>query len=335
MNFSKLVEEYHRQGMLDDALKRNIQGFCRSYMAALEKGKSKGKIIAREQDLLDTLLRLIIDQIQNPYAFPLYHKAERSPFDYYRFGIDFLSTFIDQERSFVFGIENLKEASARLADAENLFFFANHQVEPDPQLIALLLEGQFSQIAEKMICIAGHRVTQDPLAAPLSRGCNILSIWSKRHIDHPPELREQKTAQNLRSMSMLSELLQQGGHPVYVAPSGGRDRPDSNGVITPSAFDAQSVELLLLTAKKSKKPFSIYPLAIKSHTLLPPPSTVTKELGEPRIVCYAPVFVSVGSAISIEELYHLFDKGKEGRQKRAEWLWQCVCDQYHQLPTTV
>ena len=80
----------------------------------------------------------------------------------------------------------------QLARGENVILLANHQTEPDPQLISLLLEKTHPGFAEEMIFVAGDRVIRDPLAVPFSRGRNLLFIHSKRHIDHPPEQKEQK-----------------------------------------------------------------------------------------------------------------------------------------------
>ena len=41
----------------------------------------------------------------------------------------------------------------------------------------------------------------------------------------------------------MERLLAEGGKCIYVAPSGGRDRPNAQGEIQPNAFDPQSIEL--------------------------------------------------------------------------------------------
>ena len=43
-----------------------------------------------------------------------------------------------------------------------------------------------------MIFVAGERVITDPLAIPFSMGSNLLCIYSKRYIDHPPEKKIEK-----------------------------------------------------------------------------------------------------------------------------------------------
>ncbi len=50
-----------------------------------------------------------------------------------------------------------------------------------------------------MIFVAGERVITDPLAVPASMGRNLLCIYSKRYIDHPPELKSEKQLHNKRT----------------------------------------------------------------------------------------------------------------------------------------
>ena len=53
------------------------------------------------------------------------------------------------------------------------------------------------ELAEKVVFVAGHRVTTDPLAIPFSMGCNLLCIYSKKYIESPPELKAAKQQQNM------------------------------------------------------------------------------------------------------------------------------------------
>ena len=42
----------------------------------------------------------------------------------------------------------------------------------------------------------------------------------------------------------MTELFERGGNLLWVAPSGGRDRPGADGVFTPAPFDPPVVELM-------------------------------------------------------------------------------------------
>ena len=46
-------------------------------------------------------------------------------------------------------------------------------------------------------------------------------------------------------------LFKEGGKCVWVAPSGGRDRPDENGEYRVAPFDAKSVEMFRLMSEKA------------------------------------------------------------------------------------
>lgn len=48
------------------------------------------------------------------------------------------------------------------------------QTEADPQVISLLMEREgYGDMASRLINVAGHRVTTDPLAIPFSMGRNL------------------------------------------------------------------------------------------------------------------------------------------------------------------
>ena len=47
-----------------------------------------------------------------------------------------------------------------------------------------------------MVHVAGDRVTTDPVAVPFSKGRNLLCIYSKRHMNNPPELASKKKMRN-------------------------------------------------------------------------------------------------------------------------------------------
>ncbi len=49
-----------------------------------------------------------------------------------------------------------------------------------------------------MVHVAGDRVTTDPVAVPFSKGRNLLCIYSKRHMNNPPELASKKKMRNAR-----------------------------------------------------------------------------------------------------------------------------------------
>lgn len=307
-----------------------FQQFADNYLAVTEpSGISKEKRIA----LLSQLLELTCQQLLHPYKFHLFHQSVRTPFDYYQFGLDFIRPLIDFTKSKLLGICHIEEINRQIAKGDNVIFFANHQIEPDPQVISLLLEAHsFPALAVNMIFVAGHRVIEDPLAIPLSMGRNLLCIYSKRHIDHPPEEKLKKLSHNQRTMKKMTSLLAEGGKCIYVAPSGGRDRPGEDGEIDVAAFPSQSIEMFNLMAKKAGKTTHFYPLALATYTLLPPPDIIEKELGEGRKANFSPAHLFIGAEINMDSLINneILNK-KEQREKRAEYIWNLVKQGYRQL----
>lgn len=69
-------------------------------------------------------------------------------------------------------------------------------------------------------------------------------------------------------------LLSTGGSLVWIAPSGGRDRPDADGKWTPDPFDPAAVELMASLIGRAKKPGHLYPMAMYSYPIMPPPKKV-------------------------------------------------------------
>lgn len=304
-------------------------GFMECYKKALE---SSGKSFASHAPIFRLFFQLVLEQLQSPHSFDPYHRKVRHPIDYYQFSLDFIRPLIELENSRVVGLEHVDKIASQIAKGENAIFLANHQTETDPQVIAILLGKTHPQLAEQIIYVAGERVVTDPLAIPFSLGCDLLCIYSKRYIDHPPEQKAKKQLHNKNTMELMSRLLQEGGKVIYVAPSGGRDRKDAAGEITPAPFDPNSIEMFYLMAKKAKTPTHFYPLALDTYDILPPPETVQVELGETRIAKRTAIHLAFGSEYDMERSRNLDTQSKEERRKsRSDAIWKIVCDLYKRL----
>jgi glycerol-3-phosphate O-acyltransferase len=180
--------------------------------------------------------------------------------------------------------------------------------------------------------VAGDRVISDPLAIPFSKGCNLLCIYSKKHIETPPEKKTEKLLHNKKTMQNLSALLSEGGKAIYVAPSGGRDRANPQGIVEVAPFDPQSIEMFRLMAHQSKRPCHFYPLALATYNLLPPPNSVEKELGERRHAQCTPIHMSFGNEIDMQNFPGNETSDKhELRKNRAEHIWNLVLDEYQRF----
>lgn len=291
------------------------------------------KAIPSFEKVIPTLLlflQLIQEQFRSPYSFPPYHKKVRHPIDYYRFGLEFTRPLIDLSHSRVFGLEHLDALLKKRK--ENIILFANHQTETDPQVISILLEKTHPEIAESIIYVAGERVVTDPLAIPFSMGCDLLCIYSKRYIDSPSELKEEKQLHNKKTMQLMSSLLREGGKIIYIAPSGGRDRKNAQGIVEIAPFDPDSIEMAYLMAKKSKTPTHFLPFALATYNLLPPPETIQKELGEVRITKRTPVHIAFAPPFDMDHSIGAEEPDKVvRRQNRAKAIWAIVDREYKTL----
>lgn len=319
------LDAFLKQGAINLKLKNLILDFHGSYCHALKNSPNP----ARGEQLFEQLIDLVIEKLKNPYHFEIFHRAVRDPFDYYQFGLDFMRPFVDFSRSKISGLDSIKQIQAQLQKGENVILLANHQIEPDPQIISLLLEQIDPKLAAEMIFVAGHRVISDPLAIPMSLGRNLLCIYSKKHMAHPPEEKAAKVLHNQRTLKQMQELLNKGGNCIYVAPSGGRDRKNAEGEVDVAPFDHQSVELFWLMGQQAASPTHFYPLALQTYHLMPPPSLVEKEVGEKRVINVSPAFIAFGKEIDMEHFPGSENCDKRTkRTKRAEYICNLVRREY-------
>lgn len=278
-----------------------------------------------QETVLHLFAQLLQKQLHSPHTFEPYHRKIRNPIDYYQFSLDFIRPLIDLDHSHLHGIEVLNQIDRQLKAHENVVLLANHQTETDPQAIAILLEKTYPHIGEKIIYVAGERVVTDPLAIPFSMGTDLLCIYSKRYIDHPPELKAQKQLHNKNTMELMSRLLKEGGKIIYVAPSGGRDRKNGQGQIEIAPFDPSSIEMFHLMARKAKTLTHFYPLSLATYDLLPPPETIQIELGELRRARRSPIQIAFCSEFDMEKFPGSDDNDKIARRKaRADAIWNIV-----------
>lgn len=328
MGYMAFLQNLEKKGAISSKDYENLAEFYTTYQKALQ---DNGKNAAAYEPILTQYLEFIIQESQSPYQFENYHQAIRSPFDFHRFGIEVFKPLIRMEDSEIRHPERLKEIEEHLAHGDNVVLFANHQTEPDPQIISAMLEKEHIKLSEEMIFVAGNRVTTDPVAIPVSKGCNLLCIYSKKHIENPPEEKQRKQLHNQKTMHRMSQLLSEGSKCIYVAPSGGRDRMNhETGKVDIAPFDSASIEMFWLMAQHSSKPTHFYPLSLSTYDILPPPKTVEKDVGERRYAQCAPVFLSFGKEIDMKDF-----PGNEGldkkakREARAQYIFGLVSSEFN------
>ncbi|KAL4341710.1 hypothetical protein GQ457_08G024940 [Hibiscus cannabinus] len=274
--------------------------------------------------------------VEDPFVFEPYHKALREPFDYYMFGQNYIRPLIDFRNSYVGNLSLFYEIEEKLKQGHNVVLVSNHQTEADPIIISLLLENTNPQLAENMIYVAGDRVITDPLCKPFSMGRNLLCVYSKKHMYDIPELAEMKRKANTRSLKEMALLLRGGSKVVWIAASGGRDRPDPlTEEWYPAPFDSSSVDNMRRLIEHSNVPGHIYPLALLCYDIMPPPPQVEKEIGEKRIITFHGAGLSVAPEISFPEIAAACEKSKEAKDAYTQALYKSVSEQYNVLESAI
>ncbi|CAI9290970.1 unnamed protein product [Lactuca saligna] len=258
------------------------------------------------EDIVVSNMRVAFDRmfldVKEPFEFSPYHEAIREPFDYYTFGQSYIRPLINFKESYVGNVSLFTKIEQQLNQGENVILISNHQTEADPAVIALLLETTNPHISENIIYVAGDRVITDPLCKPFSMGRNLLCVYSKKHMNDDPELVDMKRRSNTRSLKEMALLLRGGSKIIWIAPSGGRDRPDPvTNQWFPAPFDANSLDNMRRLVQHAGVVGHIYPLSMLCHDIMPPPPQVEKEIGEKRLISYHGTGVSVGPPIDFQE----------------------------------
>jgi len=261
------------------------------YMADLDMDYHEG--------LLTEVMKQVLATAKEPYMFEPYHQAIRDPYDYYALGTNFAAALVDSQSSEVIGLEQVSKMRQQLDDGDNVVLFANHQSEADPQIFSVLLDPVVPGFAESTVFVAGDRVTTDLLAMPFSMGRNLLCIFSKKHVNNPPEQKARKQRHNRMAMKTMQNMFKEGGKCIWVAPSGGRDRPGPHGEYEVAPFDAKSIEMFRLMSDKAGRPAHFYPLSMFTYAVCPPPLQVGGEVGEVRTVKYAPAALHFGEEVDL------------------------------------
>lgn len=333
MSFISSLNAAYQEGAINDKIRTTFLQLYNSYSQSIIQD---GLSMDEHEHVFESLLMLVKKQLSYPYIFESFHHRITAPYNYFQFGIEFIRPLVDKKRSRVLHSNNLKAMEKQLKAGENVIFFANHQTEVDPQLLNLALEETFPLIAKEVIFVAGDRVLTDPMAVPFSMGCNLLCIYSKRHIDNPPEKKHEKQMHNQRTMKLMKDLLSEGGKCIYVAPSGGRDRPDASGEVPIAPFDPQSIEMFRLMAKQAKKPVHFYPLALATFNILPPPEKVEAAVGERRQAKRGGALFSFGNEIDMESFQDIPIQDRDERRAfQAASIWNLVNAEYTLLKKEV
>ncbi|KAL5794627.1 hypothetical protein ACOSP7_003221 [Xanthoceras sorbifolium] len=322
-------------GTLPSNLAAGMEELYQNYKnAVVQSGSPKADEIVLS-NMAVTFDRVLLD-MEDPFNFSPYHKAMREPFDYYMFGQNYIRPLVDFKNSYVGNVSLFYQMEEKLQQGHNIVLISNHQTEADPAIISLLLESTNPYIAENMIYVAGDRVLTDPLCKPFSMGRNLICVYSKKHMLDIPELTEMKRKANTRSLKEMALLLRGGSQVVWIAPSGGRDRPDPHTEEWyPAPFDATSVDNMRRLAEHSGAPSHIYPLALLCYDIMPPPPQVEKEIGEKRAISFHGTGLSVAPEINFMDIVAACGNPEEAKEAYTHALYNTVTEQYNVLKSAI
>lgn len=271
------------------------QDFYNNYRNAVAGSGAQGANELLATKIQATIADCVMLQLVQPYTFPSVHKRILEPYNYYEFGQRYVGALIDFQASVLGQPDRWAQIEAQLAAKHNVVLLANHQTEADPGVFAHMLAASHPEMATSVVYVAGDRVITDPLSKPFSMGRNLFCVHSKKHINDVPELYQEKADTNRKTLVAMARRLNEGGALIWIAPSGGRDRsltPDGVDFL-PDPFDASAVELMRSLTARAKQPGHLYPMAMYSWPVMPPPKTVDKTMGERRLTNYTGVGISV------------------------------------------
>jgi glycerol-3-phosphate O-acyltransferase len=273
----------------------------------------------------------VLNQFHTPYTFPSFHERILEPYNYYDFGQNYVGSLIDFSKSVLGHPDRWGTIKQQLKDKHNVVLLANHQTEADPGVFAHMLSELHVEVAQGVIYVAGDRVVTDAFCKPFSMGRNLFCVHSKKHMNDIPELKTQKMDTNRKTLVAMSRKLNEGGCLIWIAPSGGRDRPDENDKWRPDRFDPTAVELMRNLAARAKQPGHLYPMAMFSWPIMPPPKTVDKSIGERRLTNYSGVGISVGAELDIAAIISASDVKEEQQVLLANEAWHRVTEEYEAI----
>jgi glycerol-3-phosphate O-acyltransferase len=342
--FMGLLEKLSAAGKLPVPLLNQWRDFYESYRGAVVGSGAPGaseELAARVQaTIADTVFNQMSGK-DNAYEFPSAHRRLLEPYDYYQFGQRYVGSLIEFESSVLGRPDRWARVADQLARGENVVLLANHQTEADPGVFAHMLAASHPRLAEEVNYVAGDRVVTDPLCKPFSMGRNLFCVHSKRHMGDDPAVKAAKMETNRKTLVAMQRALNAGGCLLWIAPAGGRDRPDAEtGAWLPDKWDPAAVELMRNLAARAKPRGHIYPMAMFSWPVMPPPKAVEKALGERRVTAYSGVGISLCEELTADELApapkDASPEEKEAAQRAlAETAQRRVTDEYRLLERAI
>lgn len=283
-----------------DKLETLWKDFYSNYKTAIVNSTQEGASEYLATKIQATIADTVTNQFVNPYIFPSFHERITGPdYDYFAFGQNYVGSLTDFENSVLGHRERWDKILALIEAGHNVILLANHQTEADPGVFAHMLMATHPRLATDVVYVAGDRVVTDPLCKPFSMGRNLFCVHSKKHMGDDPAQRAAKMDTNRKTLVAMQRALNKGGALIWIAPSGGRDRPKADGTWSPDPFDPSAVDLMRNLAARAKQPSHLFPMAMFSWPMMPPPVTVDKAIGERRVTQFTPVGISVAPELDL------------------------------------
>mmetsp|Transcript_14639 Transcript_14639/g.42856 ORF Transcript_14639/g.42856 Transcript_14639/m.42856 type:complete len:530 (-) Transcript_14639:468-2057(-) len=333
--FIGLLEKMGASGKCPEKLLPLWKDFFNNYKGAIIGSNQKGaneRLVAQVQA---SIADVVLNQFKDSYTFPAFHKRILEPYNYYAFGQRYVGSLTDFDNSVLGQPERWDQIDKWLQEGENVILLANHQTEADPGVFAYMLEASHPTMATDVVYVAGDRVVTDALCKPFSMGRNLFCVHSKKHLDDIPELKAYKMETNRKTLVAMSRRLNEGGALLWIAPSGGRDRPKENGKWSPDMFDAPAVELMRNIGNRAKKPTHLVPMAMFSYPMMPPPPKAEKDVGERRLTAFTPVGISACEELNVKAIVGGITDKDEAQVKLAKAAWTAVTEEYAKLEEAI
>lgn len=311
------------------------QDFFNNYKKAITTSGAPGANLKLASKIQASIADCVLKEFKDPYTFPSAHMRLLAPYNYFEFGQRYVGSLTDFNNSVLGHPDRWAEVQRLLNNKENVVILANHQTEADPGVFAHMLISKFPELAKEVIYVAGDRVITDALCKPFSMGRNLFCVYSKKHLDDVPELKASKMETNRKTVIAMQRRLNEGGALIWIAPSGGRDRPKATGEYLPDPFDPAAVELMRNLAQRAKQPSHLFPMAMYSYPMMPPPKTVEKGLGERRITNYTPVGISLAPELNIESIISSTSDKEQQQQLLATAAFNAVTDEYIKMEKAI
>ena len=102
----KRLEEIQRKEALPASLLQELLPFFKTYAEAAQKN---GYALHDFEPILNQFLDLLLEQVQHPFIFQHFHQCLLEPFNYYKFGLDFIRPLVRMQDSHILNADRLEK----------------------------------------------------------------------------------------------------------------------------------------------------------------------------------------------------------------------------------